>query len=164
MKEEALVALLEHAIDKLLIHLSTESTCRKRHSLTTLEDSTSVRHWKRRNLAPDRTNLSSSTTIKTQTLVEDATTHSIAQNVIIVASSLSVLLFKLILRKVGMSSVVLLKEVSQNLVESILTSMLLKSLVVDIVSWLIKLRLDLLTEFLVVDLVVVLTLYVRASV
>ena len=38
MKEEALVALLEHTVDKLLVHLGTERTCRERHSLTTLED------------------------------------------------------------------------------------------------------------------------------
>ena len=33
--------------------------------------------------------------------------------------------------------------------------MLLQSLMIDIISWLVKLRLDLLTEFLVVDLVVI---------
>ena len=59
-----------------------------------------------------------------------------------------------------MSCIILLQEVCQHLVEGILTGMLLQSLVVDIVSWLVKLRLDLLTKFLIVDLVVVLTLYV----
>ena len=160
VKEEALVALLEHTVDKLLIHLCTKSTCRERHSLTTLEDSASVRHWEWRHLAPDRADICSSTTIKTQALIEDATTHSIAHYVIIVAGSLSVLLLQVFLREIGMSCVILLKEISQNLVESILTSMLLQSLVVDIVSWLVKLRLNLLTEFLIVDLVVVLTLHV----
>ena len=160
VKEEALVALLEHTVDKLLIHLCTKSTCRERHSLTTLEDSTSVRHWEWRHLAPDRADICSSTTIKTQALIEDATTHSIAHYVIIVAGSLSVLLLQVFLREIGMSCVILLKEVSQNLVESILTSMLFQSLVVDIISRLVKLRLDLLTEFLVVDFMIILTLHV----
>ncbi len=160
VKEEALVALLEHTVDKLLIHLCTKSTCRERHSLTTLEDSASVRHWEWRHLAPDRADICSSTTIKTQALIEDATTHSIAHYVIIVAGSLSVLLLQVFLREIGMSCVILLKEVSQNLVESILTSMFLQSLMVDIISRLVKLRLDLLTEFLVVDLMIILTLHV----
>ena len=93
-----------------------------------------MRHWQRRNLAPDRTDLVSLTTIKTDTLVEDATTHSIALYIVVVAIHHSVLLFHLVFSQVSMLCSILLLEVGQDFLESLSALLLLESLLCNIVS------------------------------
>src|SRR3712207_3128174 len=73
------------------------------------------------------------------------------------------LLCQLIFRQVSVCGVIFLNEISQQFVEGIMTCMLLQSLMIDVVSGLIKLILYLLTEFLVVNLVVISTLLVGAK-
>ena len=68
------------------------------------------------------------------------------------------LLLEILLREVCVGSVVLLEEVSQNLVEGIVALLLRQRLVDCIVSGLIELVVNLLAEILIVDLVVVLAL------
>ena len=71
-----------------------------------------------------------------------------------------VFLFQLVLSQVSMLSSILLLEVSQNLLEGLSTSVLLESLLCNIVSGLIELLVHLLTQLLVVNLMVILALNV----
>ncbi len=160
VEQELLIAAGHHTVVELLIELGAEGNSSQRHGLTALEDSRSVGHGQRADLAPDRTDLIGLTAIHTQALVEDAAAHGIAQHVAPVAGSLSVLLLEVLLGEVGVSSVVLLEEVGQRLVEGVVALLLRQGLVDDIVSGLIELVVDLLAQILVVDFVVVFTLLV----
>ena len=62
-----------------------------------------------------------------------------------------------------MGSVVLLQEVGDSLVESIVALLLRKRLMDDVVSGLVQLGVDLLAQVLIVDLVVVLALHICAE-
>ena len=122
-----------------------------------------MRHGQWRNLTPDRTDLISLTTIQTDTLIEDATTHSVTLYIVVVAIHHGIFLFQLILSQVSMLSSILLLEVSQNLLKGLSTSVLLQSLLGYVVCGLIQLLVHTLTQLLVVDLVVVLALYILAE-
>ena len=74
--------MLQHVVNEFLVEFGTEGTSAQRLCLTTSEDSTSVRHGQRRNLAPDGADVSGLTTIETDTLVEDATAHGVALHVV----------------------------------------------------------------------------------
>ena len=163
VKEEAHVALVEHIVHHLLIELCSECTGSKRLCLTTCEDRTSMRHRQRRNLAPDRTDLVCLTTVETDSLVEDAAAHGIAHHVVVILVHQGSLLLQLLLREVSVCSCVSLLEVSKNLVEGILTGLLVESLLHHLVSLGVKLLVDLLAQVLVVHLVAVLTLHVGAE-
>ena len=164
MEEETLVAALEHVVNQLLVHLCTECTCRERLCLATCEDRASVRHRQRRNLAPDRTDVCSLTTVETLALVEDATAHRVAHNVSVVAHHFCVLLVELLSGEVCVSCVVSLLEVRENLVESLLARLLVVvARLCDSVALVVGLLAELLAEFLVVHLVAVLALNVCAK-
>ena len=135
----------------------------QRLCLTTSEDRTSVRHGQRRNLAPDGADLVGLTTVQTDTLVQDATAHSVALYIVVVAVHHSVLLFQLVLSQVGMLSSILLLEVGQNLLEGLSTGVLLEGLLGHVVGGLIELLVHLLAQCLVVHLVVILALHVLAQ-
>ena len=163
MEEELHVVLLESTVNHLLVELCTESTSCERLCLTTSEDRRAVRHWKWRNLAPDRTDLVSLTTVKTNTLIKDTTTHSVLLYIVIVFVSESILLLKLILCEVCVSSSILLLEFCDDSLESLCTSVLLKSLLNNVVSLLVALGSNLLLQLIVVNLVAVLTLLVSTK-
>ena len=95
MKEKALITTVQHAVYQLFVELGAESAGRERHGFAPLEDGTSVRHGQRRGLAPYRTDVGCGTSIETNTLVEDASTHGIAHHIFVVTGSQSVLLFEL---------------------------------------------------------------------
>ena len=163
VEHETLIAACHHTVDHLLVELCAEGDRSERHGLTALEDSTSVGHRQRAHLAPDRTHLVGLTAIHAEPLVEDAAAHGVAQHIVPVASCLSVLLFEILLREISVSSVVLLEEVGQDLVEGIVALLLRQRLVDGIVGGLIELVVNLLAEILVVDLVVVLALDIGAE-
>ena len=163
VEQETLITACEHVVDELLIELRTQCTGRERHRLTTLEDRASVRHGQRRHLAPDGADLIELTAIHTTALIEDETTHGIAHHIGIIAGSLSMLLLEVVLGKIGVSGIVLLQEVGQDLIERILTLLLGKRLLVHLIYGLIKLVLHLLAQILVIDLVVILALLVCAQ-
>ena len=120
-----------------------------------------MRHGQRAYFAPDGANFVSFTTIKTLAFVEDATAHGIAQHIIVVACSQSVLLFQLFGSKLfGVFGIVLLQEVSNDFVESIVAFLLRQSLLGNIVHGLIQLVVHLLAQIFVVHLVVVFALNV----
>ena len=122
-----------------------------------------MRHGQRRNLAPDGTDLVGLTTIKTDTLVEDATAHSVALYIVVVAIHHGVFLFQLVFSHVCMLSSILLFEVCQNLLKSLSTGLLLKGLLGNVISGLIELLVHALTQFLVVDFVIILALDILAE-
>ena len=163
VEQEALVALAHHAVHHLLVELCAESDGSERHCLSALEDCASVRHWQWACLAPDWTHLVGLAAIHAETLVEDAAAHGVAQHVVPITACLSVLLLKVFLGEVGVGGVVLLDEVGDYLVESVVALLLRQSLVDSVVSGLVKLVVDLLAQVLVVHLVVVLALHVGAK-
>ena len=71
-------------------------------------------------------------------------------------------LIQIIRRQVRMGSVILLQEIRDDLVESILAGMLLQRLLVNVIHLLVK-SLDLPAQFLVVGFVAIFTLYVSAQ-
>ena len=103
------------------------------------------------------------TTIETSTLVEDATTHSIALYIVIVAVDKSVLLFEFLSSQVRVSGSVSFLVVLANLLESLCACMLLQSLLCYVVGWLIAYLLNIGTQILVVYFVAVLALNVCAK-
>ena len=125
------------------------------------EDGAAMRHGQRTNFAPNGTNFVGLTTIKTLALVEDATAHGIAQHVVVVACSHSVLFFQLFGSKLfGVFGIVPLQEVGNDFVESIVAFLLRQSLLGNIVHRLIQLVVHLLAQIFVVHLVVVFALNV----
>ena len=114
-------------------------------------------------LAPDGANLVGLTAVEADAFVKDATAHSVAHHVVIVALHLGVLLFHLLFAQVGMSSVVSLLEVGQNLVESFLAGVLLQRLLGNVISLGIELGVHLRTQVFVVHLVAVFALHVGAQ-
>ena len=85
VKEEAHVALIEYIVHHLFVKFRTEGCGRKALCFTTSEDSATVRTGERIHFAPDRTDVSSLTTIEAHAFVEDATTHSVLFYIVIVA-------------------------------------------------------------------------------
>ncbi len=73
------------------------------------------------------------------------------------------LLLELFLGEVGVGGVILLKEVGDGLVESVVALLLRQRLVDDVVGGLVELSVDLLAQVLIVDLVVVLALDIGAQ-
>ena len=163
VEQEAHLAAIQHIVHNLLIEFRTQCTGRKRLCLTTGEDSRAVRTWQWTYLAPDRTNLGWHTTIQTLTLIENATTHSIAHHIMVVTIHHGFFLGQLVFCQVGMCSSILLLEVCQNLVECLGTCMLIECLLRDVVSWLIQFLLHLLTQLFVISLVAILALHGRTN-
>ena len=163
VQQELHEAAVENIVNQLLVELRAECASRERLRLTTREDGASVRHGQRAHLAPDGTYLVGLTTIKTNSLVEDATAHGVALHVVVVAVHHSIFLFQLVLGEVGMCGGISLLEVGKDLLECLGTSVLLQCLLRDVVGGLVALLLHLLAQFLVVYLVVVLTLHVGAE-
>ena len=163
MKEELHVVLVESTVNEFLVKLCTESTCSEGLSLTTSEDSRTVRTWKRFSLAPDRTDLCSLTTIETSTLVEDAATHSVLLYIVIVTVDESILLCKFILRKLSVSCCVCFLIVFANLLKCFCTSMLLESLLCYVVSWLVALSINVSLEFVIINFVAIFALNISAE-
>ena len=122
-----------------------------------------MRHWQRANLAPDRTNLVALTSVETCAFVEDATAHSVALYVVIVAVCKSILLFQLVLGEVSVCGSITLLEVFNDFLEGLCTCVLLESLLCNVISWLVAFLLNLLAEFLVVNLVAVFALDIFAK-
>ena len=160
MEQETHVTLLQNVIDHLLIEFCTECTSREWHRLTTLEYSASMRHWQWWNLTPDRTDVGSFTAIKTLTFIKNATTHGITHYIFVVTSGFCVLFLKVLFWQFAVSSIVFLKAIRQNLIESIVACVLFECLLVDIINGLIKLVLDLFTQIFVVDFVIIFTFYI----
>ena len=166
VEQEALIALVEHIVNQLLVELGTQRTGRERLCLTTGEDSASVRHGQGRDLAPDGADLVCLTSVETNALVKDATAHGIAFHVVVVAVHHGLILVLRNLRSLVnflMLSKEFLLEVLQQLLESLGALLLLKSLLGDVVGGLVELLVHLLTQGLVVHLVVILTLHVLAQ-
>ena len=163
MEEETHVALVEHIVNHLLVELCTEGTCGERLCLATCEDRTSVWHWQWADLTPYRTDLVGLTAVEAYALVEDATAHCVTHHVVVVFLHECHLLLKLLFGEVCMSGSVSLLEVGEDLVESILTSLLVESLLRNIVCLWIKLVVDLLAQVFVVHLMAVFTLHVGAE-
>ncbi len=160
MEEETLIFANERTVNQLLIELRTKGTSRERLSFTTGEDGTSVRSWQWRHLAPDRTDVSSLTTIETDTFIEYTTTHCIALYIVVVAVDECILLFEFFRSEVSMSGSVCLLVVLANLLESLCTSLLLETLLGHVVSWLVANLGNVCLKFLVVHLVAIFTLHV----
>ena len=93
MQKETHVALVEHIVYHFLIELCAQGTRREALRFATGKDGAAVRHGKRIYLAPDGTDFVGLTTIETLAFVENATAHSVAQHVVVVASSQCMLLF-----------------------------------------------------------------------
>ena len=120
-----------------------------------------MRHGQRAYFAPDGANFVGLTTIKALALIEDATAHGIAQHIVVVACSQSVFLFQLFGGKLfGVFGIVLLQEVGNDFVESIVTFLLSQSLLGNVVHGLIQLIVHLLAQIFVVHFVVVFALNV----
>ena len=163
MQQETLVALVEHVIHEFLIELGTQGDRCQRLCLTTGEDRASMRHGQWRHLTPDRTDLVSLTTIETDTLIEDATTHGVTLHIMIVTLHHGIFLLQLIFCQVSMLGSIFLLEVIEDLLESLGTSMLLESLLRHVIGGLVQLLVHTLTQLLIVDLVVVLTLHIHTQ-
>ena len=160
VKEETHVSLVEHVVHHFLVELGAKRTCRERLCLTTGEDRASVWHWQRADLTPYRTYLVGLAAVKTNALVENATAHGVAHHIVVIAVGLGSFLLEFVFAKIAVSLNILSLKVFNNLVESFLTGMLVKSLFCNIVNGLIEFLVDLLAEFLIVDFMVILTLHV----
>ena len=162
VQKEAHVALVQHVVYQFLIKFGTQRTGRERHSLASLEDSTSVRHGQRAHLAPDGAYLGGLAAVEAHTLIKHTAAHGVAFYVGIIACCLGMLLFQVFLREVGVSCIILLHEVVYQLLEGILALVLGQSLLHQVIGRLIQLVLNLLAKLLVVDFVVILALHVSA--
>ena len=160
VQQEAHVALVQHVVHHLLVKLGAKCGCAQRLSLTTGEDSTSVRHGQSTYLAPDGTDVSGLAAVQTNTLVQDTATHCILLHVMIVTVYQSVLLCQFVIAQFGVCSSILQLEVLADLLKSLGTRMLLQCLLGNVVSGLVASGLHQLAQFLVVNLMAVLTLHV----
>ena len=112
VENELLCLTDKHLIHFLHIKLGSESYSSQRLCLTTCENSGTVSAWKIADLAPDRTYLSSLTTVETNTLIENHVSHCGLLLIVVISCyhcSLSLLIF---LRKGS-------KEVCLDLLESV---------------------------------------------
>ena len=123
-----------------------------------------MRHGQGRHFAPDGADVGGFTSVETLAFVEDATAHGIAFHVVVVAVNERVLFFDFVGREFGVSGSIAFFEVFANFGEGFF------ALVLVVVAGLsngvcrsVALVLYLLTEFFVVDFVVVLALHVRAE-
>ena len=164
VEKEALVALVEHVVNHLLVEFCSESTCSEALSLATCEDRASVRHGQRAHLAPYRAYLLGCTAVETLALVEDAAAHCVALNVVVVAVDESVLLLELVFCQLGVCCGISLCKVGLDLVEGLFACLLVVvagfsygvALVVGLFS-------ELFAQLLVVHLVAVFALHVGAE-
>ena len=85
VKQETLLALSQNLIENLLIELGAESDCSKSLSLATGEHCRSVRTRNIVGFNPDGADVGGLTSVKTHTLVKDATTHGFTLNIVVVA-------------------------------------------------------------------------------
>ena len=112
------------------------------------------------NLAPDGTDIGSSTTIETLALIEDAATHSVLLNVVVVAVDERHLLGELVGIHLGVSLGVSHLELLAYSLESLGTSVLVAvTLSSDSVGLVVASSLHLGAELLVVHLVAVFALH-----
>ena len=155
VEQKPLIAFVEHIINQFLIKFGSERTRREALCLSASENRTAVRHWKRTDFAPDRTDLIRFATIETLALVKNTSPHRIAQHVIIIARSLSVLLFKLIGREVRMCCVVLFKKIGNDFIKGVVPFLFRQRLFRYVVNGLIELIGNLFAQFFVVDLVII---------
>ena len=163
MKEELHVVTLQSTVNQLLVELCAKSDRSQRLCFTTSENSTSVRSRQWRNLAPDRTDVSGLTTIETHTLVEDATTHGIALHIVVVAVDERIFLFQFLFAQIRVSSSVCLLVILTNLLESLCTILLLKTLLRHVVSRLVALGSEVCLQVVIIHLVAILTLHILAQ-
>ena len=122
-----------------------------------------MRHGQRAHLAPDGADLVGLTTVETDTLVEDAAPHGITHHIVVVAVHHVVFLLQAILVEVGVCSGIRLFEISQDLIESLGTSVFFQCLLGDVVGRLVEFLVHLLAQFLVVHLMVVLAFDILAE-
>ena len=163
MQQETHIALVQHIVHHLLVQLGTQCCSRQGLSLTTGKDSTSMRHWQRTYLAPDRTYLVRLTTIKASTLVQDTTAHSILLHIMIVTVYQSILLCQLVITQLAVSLGILQLEILAYSLESLETRMLLQSLLRNVVSLLVASSLYSLAQLLVINLMTVFALYISTQ-
>ena len=160
VKEEAHVTLVEHIVYHLFVKFRTEGSGRKALCFTTSEDGTSVRTGERIHFAPDRTDVSSLTTIEAHTFVEDATTHRVFFYIVIVAIDECVLFSEFIFGELGVSRSVSHLKFFANSFESVETFVLFECRLRDVVALLVAVVLHLCAEVFIVHLVAVFALHV----
>ena len=152
MKQETLVAACEHVVNKFLVEACTQGNCCQRLSLATGEHGASVRAGNVVGLAPDGANLGGLAAIHADAFVENYAAHCIALHVVEVAVNHWSLLLALLLGN-G------LDKVLKYLVEAVVTPVLVGVAGLgDVVAGLIALLAHALLDFLVVNLVAILTL------
>ena len=164
VEKEPLVITLQSAINEFLIKFGTQGGCGQCLSLTTCEDCTSVGSWQWTYLAPDRTDVSGETTIKTGALIKYTTAHSVALHIIVIAVNHAVLLFQLFLAEVGVSGCIGLLESIADGCESIFASVFVAiALFGNLVALVVAFLTDLLAQLVVVHLMAVFTLHICAQ-
>ena len=163
VEQEAHVAAVEDIVHELLVELRAEGDGGQGLCLATREDAASVRAGQGADLAPDGADVGGAATVEADAFVEDATAHSVALHVVVVAVHEGVLLLQLSGVHVGVSSSVALLEVLADLLEGFGACVLLQRLLRHVVGGLVALLVHLLAQLLVVDLVAVFALDVLAE-
>ena len=163
MEEEAHVALVQHIVYHLLVHLCAQGGGAQRLGFTTGKDGRTVRSGQGVNLAPDGTDVCGLAAVQTNAFVQDATAHGVLFHIVVVAVDQAVLLFQLFGGEVGMCFGITNLEVFANLLERFGTGVLFQSLLGYIVSCLVAFVVGLLAQFLIVYLMAVFALYVLAQ-
>ena len=108
--------LVKNIVHNFLVQFGSQCNSTERLSFSTCEDRRTVRAWQRTNLAPDRTDFCSCTTIQTFAFIQDTTTHSFFFHIVVVAVNHTFFFFQLFFSE-------LCFEFFANAVESILTFM-----------------------------------------
>ena len=85
VEQETLFALVEHVVEDLLVELGAEGHSGQRLCLAAGEHCRSVRAGDIVGLAPDGADLGGLAAVQTDTFVEDATAHSLALHIVVVA-------------------------------------------------------------------------------
>ena len=122
-----------------------------------------MRTGQRIDFAPDGTDVCGLATVEANSFVEDATTHGVFFNIVIVAVNESVLFFKFFSGEFGVRSGVCFFEVFTHGFESFGTGVLLQGLLCDVVAGLIAVGFHLFAQCFVVHFVAVFALHVGAE-
>ena len=163
MKQETLVALVQHIVHHFLIELRAESSSGESLRFTAGEDGRAVRRGERAYFAPDGANLRCLTSVEALAFVENATAHCVAFYIVIVSVDERILFFEFVSCQVGMCFSIFLFEVLAESIESVHAIVLRQSLTDDVVSGLIKFVANFLTQLFIIHFVAVFALHVGAE-
>lgn len=165
MKQEALLALIENVIHNFLVESRSESSGDESLGLAAGEYCRSVRSGQIIDLAPDRADLCGLAAVETDAFVEHATAHSLFLDIMIVTlhhrlALVCVVFFELLLCHLGERLKIFVADLSELLGAPVLVGGACTCYGVSLV---VALVMNVLAEFVVVDLVAVCTFFLFAG-